>query len=80
MAVLAGLKSVDWVVPFSEDTPKRLICRIVPDVLVKGSDYRPDRIAGHECVIAAGGQVITLPYVPGCSSSRIIAAARQADL
>jgi D-beta-D-heptose 7-phosphate kinase / D-beta-D-heptose 1-phosphate adenosyltransferase len=75
MAVLAGLKSVDWVVPFSEDTPKRLICRIVPDVLVKGGDYKPDQIAGQECVIAAGGQVITLPYVPGCSSSRIIAAA-----
>lgn len=76
LAVLAGLKSVDWVVAFSEDTPRRLICRTLPDILVKGGDYRPDQIAGGDCVIAAGGQITTLPYLAGCSSSRIIAAAR----
>lgn len=74
LAVLAGLKSVDWVVAFSEDTPRRLICRILPDILAKGGDYTPERIAGAECVTAAGGQITTLPYLPGCSSSRIIKA------
>ena len=43
MQVLRGLAAVDWVVPFSEDTPERLICRLEPDVLVKGGDYRPTR-------------------------------------
>ena len=47
MAVLAGLASVDWVVPFSEDTPEALICEIKPDLLVKGGDYKPEEIAGY---------------------------------
>ncbi len=76
MAVLAGLSSVDWVVPFSEDTPQRLICRVVPDILVKGGDYRPEQIAGHDCVIAQGGQVRVLGFEAGCSTSRIIDAIR----
>jgi D-beta-D-heptose 7-phosphate kinase/D-beta-D-heptose 1-phosphate adenosyltransferase len=74
LEVLAGLRSVDWVVAFSEDTPERLICRLRPDVLVKGGDYRPEDIAGHGCVIAGGGRVMTLPLEPGCSSTRVIAA------
>lgn len=74
MAVLAGLKSVDWVVPFSEDTPQRLICRVLPHVLVKGGDYTPEQIAGHECVRARGGEVRILGFEAGCSTSRIIAA------
>lgn len=45
MAVLAGLGAVDWVVPFSEDTPQRLITAILPDLLVKGGDYKPEEIA-----------------------------------
>jgi D-beta-D-heptose 7-phosphate kinase / D-beta-D-heptose 1-phosphate adenosyltransferase len=72
MAVLAGLASVDWVVPFSEDTPERLICAVCPDVLVKGGDYRPEEIAGADCVHAAGGRVEVLPYVQGASTSGII--------
>ena len=76
MAVLAGLKSVDWVVPFAEDTPKRLICRVLPDILVKGGDYKPEQIAGHECVMARGGQVRILGYEEGCSTTRIIDAIR----
>ncbi|OOG23018.1 bifunctional heptose 7-phosphate kinase/heptose 1-phosphate adenyltransferase [Thioalkalivibrio denitrificans] len=72
MAVLAGLASVDWVVPFSEDTPERLICAVRPDVLVKGGDYRPGAIAGADCVQAAGGRVEVLPYVEGASTSGII--------
>lgn len=74
LAVLAGLRSVDWVVPFPEDTPERLICRVRPEVLVKGGDYRPEQIAGHGCVTDGGGRVVTLPLVAGCSSTRVVTA------
>jgi D-beta-D-heptose 7-phosphate kinase/D-beta-D-heptose 1-phosphate adenosyltransferase len=74
LAVLVGLRSVDWVVPFTEDTPERLICRVRPEVLVKGGDYRPEQIAGHGCVTDGGGRVITLPLVAGCSSTRLVTA------
>ncbi|HEB97948.1 MAG TPA: D-glycero-beta-D-manno-heptose 1-phosphate adenylyltransferase, partial [Thiotrichales bacterium] len=72
MAVLAALESVDWVVPFSEDTPERLICEVQPDVLVKGGDYRPEEIAGHDCVKDRGGEVVVLGYEEGVSTTRII--------
>ncbi len=71
--VLAALAAVDWVVPFSEDTPRRLICRVCPDVLVKGGDYRIEDIAGGECVLAAGGEVKVLPFLSGHSTSSMIA-------
>lgn len=79
MSVLAALECVDWVVPFSEDTPERLICHLLPDVLVKGGDYRPEQIAGHKCVSAQGGEVRILGYEEGCSTSLMIEAIR-ADL
>ena len=72
MAVLAGLAAVDWVVPFSEDTPARLIADVMPDVLVKGGDYRPEDIAGGSDVLANGGEVRVLPFREGYSSTRII--------
>ncbi|MES1951280.1 bifunctional heptose 7-phosphate kinase/heptose 1-phosphate adenyltransferase [Salinisphaera sp. S4-8] len=72
MQVLRGLAAVDWVVAFSEDTPERVICRILPDVLVKGGDYTPDQIAGGECVRAAGGEVRVLEFVDGYSTTSII--------
>lgn len=72
MAVLAGLAAADWVVPFSEDTPERLICRVRPDVLVKGGDYQPDQIAGAQCVREAGGEVIVMPFVEGHSTTNTI--------
>ena len=72
MAVLAGLAAVDWVVPFSEDTPARLIAAVMPDVLVKGGDYRPEEIAGAKEVLANGGEVRVLGFREGHSSSRII--------
>jgi D-beta-D-heptose 7-phosphate kinase/D-beta-D-heptose 1-phosphate adenosyltransferase len=72
MAVLAGLASVDWVVPFSEDTPERVIGAVLPDVLVKGGDYRPDEIAGARSVLQNGGEVRVLAFRDGQSSSRII--------
>jgi D-beta-D-heptose 7-phosphate kinase/D-beta-D-heptose 1-phosphate adenosyltransferase len=72
MAVLAGLAAVDWVVPFSEDTPARLIAAVMPDVLVKGGDYRAEEIAGAKEVLANGGEVRVLAFRKGHSSSRII--------
>lgn len=72
MEVLRGLAAVDWVVPFSEDTPERLICKIRPDVLVKGGDYAPDEIAGADCVREAGGEIRVLDLVPGYSTSDIL--------
>lgn len=72
MAVLAGLAAVDWVVPFSEDTPARLIQTVLPDTLVKGGDYRPDEIAGAKDVLESGGEVQVLAFRDGHSSSAII--------
>ena len=79
MTVLAALESVDWVVPFSEDTPERVICAVKPDVLVKGGDYKPEQIAGHQCVQAAGGEVKVLGFEDGVSTSRIIDAIRSQE-
>jgi D-beta-D-heptose 7-phosphate kinase/D-beta-D-heptose 1-phosphate adenosyltransferase len=79
MAVLAGLESVDWVVPFSEDTPERLIGEIRPDLLVKGGDYRPEQIAGYDCVTRHGGEVMVLGYEDGCSTSAMIETIRQRE-
>jgi len=70
--VLAGLESIDAVVLFDEDTPERLICRLMPDVLVKGGDYRPDDVAGGECVRSAGGVVQIIEFLEGRSTSKLI--------
>jgi D-beta-D-heptose 7-phosphate kinase/D-beta-D-heptose 1-phosphate adenosyltransferase len=72
MAVLSGLEAVDWVVPFSEDTPQRLISELLPDVLVKGGDYKVDEIAGGEEVQANGGEVKVLVFKDGVSTTAII--------
>lgn len=74
MAVLAGLGAVDWVVPFSEDTPQRLISQVLPSLLVKGGDYAIEDIAGGAEVIAAGGEVKVLNFEDGCSTTGIIEA------
>ncbi len=79
MTVLSALESVDWVVPFSEDTPEQLICDVSPDLLVKGGDYRPEDIAGYDCVKQNGGDVIVLDFEDGCSTSDIIDAIKQQD-
>jgi len=72
MAVLAGLASVDWVVPFSEDTPQRIISRLLPNMLVKGGDYKIEEIAGGKEVMAAGGVVKVLCFEDGISTTKII--------
>jgi D-beta-D-heptose 7-phosphate kinase/D-beta-D-heptose 1-phosphate adenosyltransferase len=77
MTVLNALECIDWVVPFSEGTPERLICEMQPDILVKGGDYRPEEIAGAGCVEKAGGQVAILPLEEGCSTTYIIDSVRE---
>ncbi len=72
IAVLNALECVDWVIPFSGDTPKDLICQVLPDVLVKGGDYQVSQIAGSDCVLAQGGKVLTLDFLKGCSTTDII--------
>lgn len=80
MNVLAGLRSVDWVIPFSEDTPERVIRKLCPDVLVKGGDYKDIMaLAGAEFVLSQGGEVKILGLKPGSSTTQVIEtiAARQ---
>ncbi|MBV7387538.1 bifunctional D-glycero-beta-D-manno-heptose-7-phosphate kinase/D-glycero-beta-D-manno-heptose 1-phosphate adenylyltransferase HldE [Pasteurellaceae bacterium TAE3-ERU1] len=72
MAVLAGLSSVDWVVPFEQDTPRELIAEILPDLLVKGGDYKPEDIAGSQEVWANGGDVQVLNFENGYSTSSVV--------
>lgn len=71
--VIAALEAVDYVVVFEEETPRELIAELLPDVLVKGGDWPIDRIIGREEVEAAGGRVVSLPYLEGASTSDIIA-------
>lgn len=72
LAVLAALACVDWVIPFKESTPERLICTLQPDLLVKGGDNDPTLIPGADCVRRSGGRVQTLSYVNNCSTTEII--------
>ncbi|MDQ1728918.1 MAG: D-glycero-beta-D-manno-heptose 1-phosphate adenylyltransferase [Pyrinomonadaceae bacterium] len=70
--ILAALRQVDLVTIFDELSPRSLIARLLPDVLVKGGDYNLAEIHGREDVEAAGGRVISLPFVAGASTSTII--------
>lgn len=72
MAVLAALSSVDWVISFDEDTPESLISELLPDVLVKGGDYKPEEIAGSTQVLENGGEVKVLGFEDGISTTNII--------
>jgi D-beta-D-heptose 7-phosphate kinase/D-beta-D-heptose 1-phosphate adenosyltransferase len=80
LAVLAALECIDWLIPFSEDTPRNLICQLLPQILVKGSDYSIHDIAGSDCVLAHGGQVLTLDLLAGCSTTATLAAMHHANL
>jgi D-beta-D-heptose 7-phosphate kinase/D-beta-D-heptose 1-phosphate adenosyltransferase len=70
--ILAALEAVDFVSVFDEESPRTLISEVLPDVLVKGGDYRLDEIHGREEVERAGGRVISLPFVEGASTTGII--------
>ena len=69
--LLAALAVVDMVVVFEEDTPLRLIRLLQPDILVKGGDWQPEQIVGSDLVLARGGQVLSLPFVAGYSTTNI---------
>ena len=79
MTVLAALACVDWVVSFEEETPERLYCRILPDVIVKGGDYTAGQVAGGDCVVKAGGEVKILQFVDGQSTTAMINKARATE-
>lgn len=72
MELLSALSCVDWVVAFNEETPERLICKLKPDVLVKGGDYKPEEIAGSKCVWDAGGEVEVLSFWDGYSTTNLV--------
>jgi rfaE bifunctional protein nucleotidyltransferase chain/domain len=75
--ILAALECVDAVVIFDELTPREVIARLLPDVLVKGGDWAGDRIVGREEVEAAGGRVVSAPVVPGFSTTEILRKIRE---
>lgn len=70
--VLAGLRAVDAVVVFTQDTPAELIERLAPDVLVKGGDYTPDTIVGADFVRSRGGRVAVIPLVEGRATTALV--------
>jgi rfaE bifunctional protein nucleotidyltransferase chain/domain len=75
--ILAALECVDAVVIFDEPTPREVIARLLPDVLVKGGDWPGDQIVGREEVEAAGGRVVSIPVVPGYSTTEILRRIRE---
>ena len=70
--ILAALRAISYVTIFDDLSPRSLIARLLPDILVKGGDYALDEIHGREEVEAAGGRVVSLPFVAGVSTSAII--------
>jgi len=70
--ILLGLKAVDALVLFDEDTPAKLIDTLKPDVLVKGGDYTPDQVVGRDTVETSGGKVVIIPLVEGRSTTNIV--------
>ena len=70
--VIGALESVDYVTAFDEETPYSLIVQLLPDVLVKGGDWQLNEIVGREQVEAAGGKVLSLPFLEGSSTTDII--------
>ena len=76
--VLAALSSVDYVTIFDEPTPRDLIARLLPSVLVKGADWGPNEVVGREEVEAAGGRVVSIPLAPGYSTTNLLQKIRKA--
>jgi rfaE bifunctional protein nucleotidyltransferase chain/domain len=70
--VLLGLRSIDAVILFHEDTPAALIQAVQPDLLAKGGDYTPETVVGRDTVEARGGRLVLIPFLPGHSTSTIV--------
>ena len=77
--MLAALRTVDYVTIFDDVSPRALIAEVLPDVLVKGGDWALDEIHGREEVEAAGGRVVSLPYIAGASTTGIIERIKSRD-
>ena len=77
--MLAALGAVSYVTVFDELSPRKLIARLLPDILVKGGDYNLDEIHGREEVEAAGGRVLALPFINGASTTDIIERIKKGD-
>ncbi len=70
--ILAAIEDIDYLASFSEETPQKIIARLLPDVLVKGGDWKPEEVVGKREVEDAGGEVEIIPYLEGRSSSDIV--------
>jgi len=70
--ILAAIGDIDYLVSFSEEIPQKTIARLLPDVLVKGGDWKPEEVVGKREVEDAGGEVEIIPYLEGRSSSDIV--------
>lgn len=70
--MISGLEAVDYVVPFEEDTPLRLLDLLRPEVLVKGDEYQDGKVVGRELVESYGGRVVLVEQVPGISTTAIL--------
>ena len=77
--LIAALATVDYVTIFDDISPRALIAEVLPDVLVKGGDYKPDEIHGREEVEAAGGRVLSLPFIEGASTSSVIERIKESE-
>lgn len=72
LEILGAIEAIDYLTSFSEDTPQRVIAALLPDILVKGGDWKPGEVVGRKEVERAGGRVAIVPYLEGRSSSEII--------
>lgn len=70
--LMASLACVDAVAFFDEQTPRELIAELLPDILVKGGDYRVDQVVGREEVESAGGRVVIVPFIQGISTTELL--------
>ncbi len=72
LEILEAIEEIDYLVSFSEDIPQKIISLLIPDVLVKGGDWKLDEVVGREEVEGAGGRVVLVPYLEGYSTSALI--------
>ena len=70
--VLSCLESVDHIIFFNEETPEKIICQLLPDILVKGEDYKNKKIAGEECLVRNGKKVVLINLIEGKSTTSVI--------
>ncbi|MDG2106733.1 MAG: adenylyltransferase/cytidyltransferase family protein [Gammaproteobacteria bacterium] len=70
--VLSCLSSVDHIILFDNESPEEIICKILPEILIKGSDYKGKKVAGEDCLIKNGKKVVLIDLIEGKSSTSII--------